>query len=219
MTQKHMGWKIPDLPKSWAFSPQSRFSGSSWGPENKINQRHTLFAWLLFSLPSLSRGVYQGTAFHIITHQLSIPETKNQGKTWAKLTLRHGCSVSAFFMVTECWFLMVHQQVVFHLNSESIALIYFFYTDTIFFSSNKINFFQDFIFFSSILKQRIHLNFGNCFLVLGDYYLQANFKIKIFCGKIKMFVKKMSKLLFSCPLPPHSPPQNFCRLAKFSMDL
>lgn len=51
MTQKHMGWKIPDLTKLWVFSPQSRFSG--WGPESKINQRDSPF-WLVVFLPSLT---------------------------------------------------------------------------------------------------------------------------------------------------------------------
>lgn len=52
MTQKHMGWKIPGLPKSWVFSTQSRFSGSFWGPESKINKRNSAF-WLVVFLPSL----------------------------------------------------------------------------------------------------------------------------------------------------------------------
>lgn len=105
MTQKHMGWKIPDLPKSWVFSTQSRFSGSSWGPESKINKRNSPF-WLVVFLPSLMElwCVPRDSLPHNYPSTLN-SRNRGLGKDLAKLSQVHAYSVSDFFMVTEWWFL------------------------------------------------------------------------------------------------------------------
>lgn len=48
-----MGWKIPDMPRPWVFSTDSRFSGSSRGPERKMSKRGSPFLLDVFSLPCL----------------------------------------------------------------------------------------------------------------------------------------------------------------------
>lgn len=57
-----MGWKIPDLPRPWVFSVDSRYSGSSRGLQSKISKRGNTF-WLVHSLPDGRPPV--GAVMHI----------------------------------------------------------------------------------------------------------------------------------------------------------
>lgn len=132
-TQKHMGWKIPGLPKSWVFFPQ--FSGSSWGPESKINERDSPF-WLVVFLPSLTE-LWCVPRDSLACNYTSPLNSRNQGlgndlgqtepSPWLfNVSLFYGYWMLGFEWFIDRWF--------FSLNFDSIVLKYFFsFTNAIFF--------------------------------------------------------------------------------------
>lgn len=105
------------------FSPHSLGFQDLFGAQRVKSIKGTaLFGWLSFSLPWWSCGVYQGTAFHIISHQLSIPETEGWEKTWpnwAKCMHIQCQTFYGYWMMVFEWFI---SRWFFNLNSESIAL-------------------------------------------------------------------------------------------------